>query len=71
MVMALIYRNINNTTVTPRIHAHINLSQIVANEHSQMKLNYKYTRASAHERKKFTEKERATVAINIKTSLVN
>lgn len=58
IIMALIYRNINNTTVTPRIYDHINLSQISTNEHSKMKLNYKYIHASACDGKKFTKKRR-------------
>lgn len=58
IIMALIYRNINNTTVTPKIYDHINLSQNSTNEPSKMKLNYKYIRALACDGKKFTKNKR-------------
>lgn len=58
IIMGLIHRNINNTTVTPKIYDHINLSENSTNEPSKMKLNYKYIHALACDGKKFTKNKR-------------
>lgn len=46
IIMTLIYRNINNATVTPGIYGRINLSEIGTHEHSSVKPNCEHTHES-------------------------